>query len=50
VLLKVPYGSLAYWQKELGEFSVFREPDIGNEVTAIAAFASGEPFQGLPLV
>ena len=37
-------------QKRDMVFSEFREPDIGNEMTALACVADGKVFSGLPLL
>lgn len=50
VLLRVPFESFDYWQKTIGKYSIFREPDIGNEMTAIACVGNDELFSDLPLV
>jgi len=32
------------------EYSVFREPDINNEITALACLTDSKMFNGLPLL
>lgn len=46
--------SLKKWIKKLEElgikYSIFREPDMNNEITSIAALHKGEIFKGIPLL
>jgi len=46
--------SLKRWIKKLEEnnikYSLFREPDMDHEITAIAALHTGEIFHGIPLI
>lgn len=46
--------SLKKWIKKLEnlgiEMSLFKEPDLNNEITAIAALHTGEIFKGIPLL
>lgn len=46
--------SLKKWMKKLEEngikYSIFREPDMNHEITAIAALHTGEIFHGIPLI
>jgi len=46
--------SLKRWIKKLEKenipYSIFREPDMGHEITSIAALDKGEIFKGIPLL
>ena len=46
--------SLKRWMKKLDEvgiqYSIFKEPDMGHEITSIAALHTGEIFKGIPLL
>jgi hypothetical protein len=46
--------ALEYWywklSKEADNCTGFREPDINNELTAIACYSDGGPFKKLPLL
>jgi len=46
--------SLKRWIKKLEnnniDYSLFREPDMDNQITAIAALSCGEIFHGIPLI
>ena len=46
--------SLKRWIKKLEDndiaHSIFREPDMDNEITAISALSCGEIFHGIPLI
>lgn len=53
VYLKVPDEQvLQQWAEKLKQFgiSTFREPDIGDQLTAIAALGVGEHVRGLSLM
>lgn len=45
---------LAYWGQKLTQREIawegFREPDIGNQLTAIACYSDGKPFSKLKLL
>lgn len=47
-------ANVGLWERKLRQsgrdFSIFREPDLGNKVTAIALEDSGETFKNLKLV
>ena len=46
--------SLKRWIKKLDEiglnYSIFREPDMNNEITSIATLHTGSIFFGIPLL
>lgn len=46
--------SLKRWIKKLEnmdiKFSIFREPDMNHEITAISALHQGDIFYGIPLI
>lgn len=46
--------SLKKWIRKLEglkiPFSIFREPDIGHEITSIAILHKGDIFKGIPLL
>ena len=46
--------SLKRWIKKLEDndikYSLFREPDMNHEITAIAALHHGDIFHGIPLI
>lgn len=46
--------ALRRWMRKLEsqdiKFSIFREPDMNNEITAIAALHHGDIFHGIPLI
>lgn len=46
--------SLKRWIKKLDskevKYSIFREPDMNNEITGIAAVHMGDIFHGIPLI
>ena len=37
-------------EREDIKFSYFKEPDIGNQITAIATYCDGSLFNGLRLI